>query len=354
MKNFLSTRKQKAVLCVVIAFLTCIAIGLIAMRSDEKPKAESVTETIEQKIVRLTDSDYLDGDNTTTIRDFAEKYKKGEYRPSGYDEYVSYPVTDIVDKVIPIEFCCEAGTHIYMGQEYGFIIHTYSNDHNVSFYSFVLIIDFTVSGKSSDIHPYYRIEPIVQLDLRAQNENGKWEILFSRYGSGTEIYLKNIFIAASLENENELNAYDVNYNKSNDDGDLILTASLDYSAHHFIHNADYETLTEWAVKKLVTKGLNIVKDADIPLLSDAVGLTMKAISFFKDTSQYIELAGNVFTKEDEIHTTIGNAGQKIFNFPSKKEQVDSDEYDSYSREVYLAQDDIGADIAEFLAGYNSD
>ena len=38
--------------------------------------AENINEALEQKIIRFTDSDFLDGDNTLTIRNNVSKYIK--------------------------------------------------------------------------------------------------------------------------------------------------------------------------------------------------------------------------------------------------------------------------------------
>ena len=122
--------QRKKVSTIIFILLACCLMVLI-FPSILKANAESVNETLEQKIVRFTDSDYLDGDSTTTIKQFAANYKAQNYRPAGYEYYNDYPVTNIMSKVVPIELFYTEGVHLYMGKEYGFIIYTYTNNNHV-------------------------------------------------------------------------------------------------------------------------------------------------------------------------------------------------------------------------------
>lgn len=96
-------QKKNIIILLVSMFIICLTCAVIPQF---KVKADdTVTETLEQKIVRFTDSDLLDGETEggVNIRDFAKKYKKGEYRPTGYGSQDNYEVTGIIGKVIPIE-----------------------------------------------------------------------------------------------------------------------------------------------------------------------------------------------------------------------------------------------------------
>lgn len=351
--------QRKKVSTIIFILLACCLMVLI-FPSILKANAESVNETLEQKIVRFTDSDYLDGDSTTTIKQFAANYKAQNYRPAGYEYYNDYPVTNIMSKVVPIELFYTEGVHLYMGKEYGFIIYTYTNNNHVSYFSQILLIDFTFDtkadkyGNSVSNQPTYKMETLFQAFLEVRKNNGDWEIIQPHSWLGTDIYLKNVFIGANLENENEYNAYDVNYVKNNDDGDLILYAGVDYCAHQFVGTTSFKELGTWSIKQIVTKGLDFVGDLGIPVASPIANVTGKAIEFATDTNVFVNLAGSVYTVEDKIHTTITPQSRVEQTYATKETQKRSDKYVSYSREVYVAQDEMGgAAVAEFVPGVNS-
>lgn len=150
-----------------VLFLLALSVlfGIINMSTTQ---AFADSETLEQKIVRFTSSDLLDGEQEggTDIRTFATKYKKDEYRPAGYTG--SYPITEIISKVLPIELFYTEGAHVYMGGEYGFIVYTYTNNNGISYFSQFLIIDFTFSlasdkyGTEINNQPTYRMETLIQ------------------------------------------------------------------------------------------------------------------------------------------------------------------------------------------------
>lgn len=57
--------QRKNVITIIFISLACCLMTLI-FPSILRANAESANETLEQKIVRFTDSDYLDGDSTIT------------------------------------------------------------------------------------------------------------------------------------------------------------------------------------------------------------------------------------------------------------------------------------------------
>lgn len=143
----IKTRKNTIFVCMLLGLL--LIIGTV-FYTQGTVSAKAETETLEQKIVRFTNSDLLDGEanNGETIQSFAVKYKTGFYRPNGYD--YAYPVTNILSKVIPMELFHTEGTHVYMGKEYGFVVITVYNAGGTGFQNHLLLIDFNLINEDKD------------------------------------------------------------------------------------------------------------------------------------------------------------------------------------------------------------
>lgn len=345
-----------------IICLTCAVIPQFKVKADD-----TVTETLEQKIVRFTDSDLLDGETEggVNIRDFAKKYKKGEYRPTGYGSQDNYEVTGIIGKVIPIELLYTKGSYIYIGNEYGFVVYTYTNNYGESYFSALLIIDFSFDCQKDENNeeeianqPVYRMETLFEGFYEICSVNGSWQV-WHYNGGGTQISLKNVFIAASLQNENENNGCDRNYNKQTDDGDVILSANIDYCAHKFDKVFDSKALTEWSVKRIITPVLKvgvavapvdpIIKKIASTTIDAASNIILNALVFSKDTDGFFNEAENIWYQKEDINTTIGTHDSIKQSFNTKNKQKAEDSYESYSREVYVAQGQMdGAVMAEFV------
>lgn len=174
----LVTRKILAVLCCAIA---AFSFAVFVSGGVKTANADILAETLEEKIVRFTNSDLLDGEpeDGVTIRDFAVKYKRFEYIPAGYNA-TNYPVTDILSKVVPLELFYTKGVHVYMGKEYGFVMITALNSGGTGFQNALLIIDFeignTIKDDRGNIIPNqvtYRIEPLIQIDTSTTNDEGR-------------------------------------------------------------------------------------------------------------------------------------------------------------------------------------
>lgn len=191
----------------------------------------------------------------------------------GY-EY-SYPVTDTINKVIPKELYYTAGTYIHMGTEYGFIVYTYTNNNGISYYSKFLIVDFTMEyaqdnlGNIIKTQPTYKMETILDSFLESSNNHGAsdWEIIQPYSYLGTDIILHNAYIMATIENEDELNAYDINYDKNTDAGAIISQASINYYATKDVSTSNFSSLANWTVETAITKSLDYIGNTEIPYVS---------------------------------------------------------------------------------------
>lgn len=335
---------------IIISLLFVLSLTLFAVLNISTTYASAESETLEQKIVRFTSSDLLDGEQEggTDIRSFAQKYKNDEYR-AGYTG--SYPITSIISKVLPLELFYTEGAHVYMGSEYGFIVYTYTNNSGVSYFSQFLIIDFTFSlahdkyGTAVTNQPTYRMETLIQqfVEVTRENETSDWNVIQPQSRLGTDIYLKNVYIAANLENENELNFYDSYYDKQKDNGDVILYAGIDYCAHTQVGSVNFEPLLTWGIDFVVTK------------TAEMNPITDKALSFVEDASSFINAVGEIYNVNDVTYSTIGSESRLQFSNLSKDEQKSNSNYTSYAREVYVKQSDLNnAATAEFVPGMNCD
>lgn len=355
---------------IIISLLFVLSLTLFAVLNISTTYASAESETLEQKIVRFTSSDLLDGEQEggTDIRSFAQKYKNDEYRPAGYTG--SYPITSIISKVLPLELFYTEGAHVYMGSEYGFIVYTYTNNSGVSYFSQFLIIDFTFSlahdkyGTAVTNQPTYRMETLIQqfVEVTRENETSDWNVIQPQSWLGTDIYLKNVYIAANLENENELNAYDNYYDKNKDNGDVILYAGIDYCAHDEIVHSDLSHITQWGIEYVFTKTVKALSKSEIPYVSRGAKIVDKAITFFEDTKDFVEDVGEfynaveeIYNIEDVVYSTIGTEKKIELPFINKEAQRTNQNYTSYAREIYIKQSALNnAAEAKFIPGINAE
>ncbi len=82
-------KSRRKISLIVLFMLCCTVFGFIHTGN------VSATESLQEKIIRFTDSDILDND-TITIRAFAANVKSGAYRNPQYLN--GYPITDVIKK----------------------------------------------------------------------------------------------------------------------------------------------------------------------------------------------------------------------------------------------------------------
>lgn len=334
----LATRKILAVLCCVIA---AFSFAVFVSDGVKTANADISAETLEEKIVRFTNSDLLDGEpeDGVTIRDFAVKYKRFEYVPAGYNT-TNYPITDILSKVVPLELFYTKGVHVYMGKEYGFVVITGENSGGTGFYNSLLIIDFeignTIKDSKGNIIPNqvtYRIEPLIQIESVTTNDEGRspW-VVKPRAGGYYDFKLRNIGIGANLYNENELNDGERYYSFDSDGGDVLSSARIAYSARYDA-DRDVKPIAEWGGKLLINRGLDIVEDLDIPYVSTAAKIINKIVGFVEDVDGYFDAKDKMGGGEVRIE----NESNLIMSEFMPKDGTSGSQGDGerYARNVYL-------------------
>ena len=344
MTKKLVARLAAAVFVLALAFIpSAYFSGAFAARAESvNQTASQAEESIQERIVRFTDSDYLDGDPNTDIREFADNYKKDKYSPKGEPPvYQAYHVTEIIGKVVPIELLFTEGVRAYMGMEYAFITYADLGKSDDMFAELLLIdfeIDFekTDSGLEINNQPIYRMEVLLGTVFEIREEFGKYELYRPRTVLPVDIFLKNVFIAATMENENEYNAYDAGYDHQEDGGDIIMNVAVDYRATEYKDgDADASDLIKWAVDKIITKSLDAVGDLGIPAVSPAANIVGKAWYYAKKTSDFISKADNLLEESEQKEVIIESG--TVFC----KSNLSKDKHAKlslpYPREVYVSQ-----------------
>lgn len=281
--------------------------------------------------------------STKKIRDFANEVKTAE---SGED-------CSEITQVIPIEYLSTSqdnAEYQYYGKEYGFYLVKENEYFDLLLIDFVYEFDQVVS----DLEYKIKVSPILQASFQRIKDvdgNYRWE---KTSATGYKYYVANPRFAVVLQNENNLNYGDGGYSKSNDDGLIILQSRTNYGKINYATAGDLtEILLEFAGKKLLAEGVEIVVDAVTgnPAIGGFAG------EMTGNIMELVELGTDIYKEGKETVISVGNENE-IFTRQSKTAQRNDPSVESYSRtaaftpteEIILSDDNNS--YAEFIVTLN--
>lgn len=284
-------------------------------------------------------SDYLIKNSQYTIREYPSLYATNAKIVVNEDEsdfeFRNLENEDNIVEVIPKELFFDVGEHTFLGEEYGFYLHT--EDYGGDYLSTALVFDIEMDTNLVETvdRVIVSVSPLFQYDfmgLTGQNEevsiNGynincelnEWLVVpFPKemstnpytisYGMIEKYYLKDISFGASLYNENALNRGDIGYNPYEDYGSYF--TACDYS-----YNGKYREYGKFPTGDLVWNILDTVFYAlgycdaipgvgavtsTLGQIYDSVALAHNWVQFGCDT--YDSTNGTVQNIEKKITTT---------------------------------------------------
>lgn len=342
-----SNKSKLVVLVLVILIVYSLGIINYAVAEDD---LESVL-TLEEISRNLTSSDIID--ENLTIRQFASNMKNLTHE-DGYDyDLFGYHIKDQIEKVIPLQYFYTEGVHVYTGEEYGFVVITYSvEDLEYNYANSFMIIDFNLVNKKStqtqdqgspiENKFVYTIEPILEGFSKTNyiETTEELEIVFPDIQPSSYIGLTNIGINTFIENENEINSYDEGYNAESDTGDVFYSAGLEYKVIESI-------TTEINLESLV----NLVIDFGAGKL-EAVPFWGNLVSFVDNAVEFAENASNLFDEKIGFETTVGTHNPLQWDNHSKTDQYK--QYKEYVRDIYFSQGTTEDESKAFLCASKTD
>lgn len=265
---------------------------------------------------RYTESDNLlqsDGtESDKTIRAFAKEVKTASantYFPE-------------LAQVIPREYQESAvanNTFQFYGAEYGFYLVKEGN------YFDLLLIDFVFEGEDLNSNEFViDIRPILQQSFVREQTDGEYR--WRKYdGYRNRYYVANPRFAVGILNENDLNYGNELYDKTKDEGLIILQSRVNYSKLCYKTEKDLIEITKrFGIKKAIDYALIALDAVPFAPVGTIIGEVLDLYDFFQDVN-----------KEKKETNIVVNSSNTIFSQMPKAEQRSS-EAPGYSRSVAVA------------------
>ncbi len=313
-----------------------------------------VASDLDVDINKYTDSDSLLNTSRYTICNYPSLINsddRGGIVLNDTFKFKNIGIDDYIVEIVPKEYFYSIGNHYYIGQEYGFFIHTedrkidYEPEDGIVYNSTVLVFDiitetdiietkdtlkttvklifqykyicmkggayFSINGVKFDFEvaePWVIAEPSYMSDLLDES---------LEYSMCDDYCLKDISFGANLFNEDELNRGAENYNALDDYG-MFFTA-FDYSYKGFESAPDKE------IKAFIDTAYFVYGTLSNSKASDAIGKIIEIKDLTNDYkslgSDFLTTRGAVNHKDKNITATCeyNNRKTQLENYKDSKD-----------------------------------
>lgn len=304
---------KSRILWVLITILLCLCFVFFGMSKVNAASSESAAYDI------YTDSDQIIGYNGYTIQNYSDKLFTTKIKPT-FDANKNLVLQnketdDPIIGIIPKQLFKEVNKTLHIGKEYGFYIDTAALGNN--FVSIVLVFDISTNTNLMETidRVIISVSPVFQYKfayLKASEstlscQNGyilNYSLTDDRvvpYPSNItssaiqfdmveKYYLKDISYGLTLNNENNLNRYDVGYDPYKDNGSYF--TAMDYT-----YNGKSREYGEFPTEELINIGLDVAE-----VLLGPAGETLGVI---RNIADVFEFGGKLIDMEYGHQVQVG-------------------------------------------------